>query len=111
MKYAQTKWGIFPLKFFFTDGYTTEDGEELSTRKIKIALQEIIAHEDKKKPLSDEALAKALKEKGFPIARRTVAKYREQFNIPVARLRKMKEKNIIFTARLMSMIFTPSICR
>ncbi len=55
--------GIFPLKFFFTDGYTTEDGEELSTRKIKIALQEIIAHEDKKKPLSDEALSKALKEK------------------------------------------------
>jgi RNA polymerase sigma-54 factor len=88
VKYAQTKWGIFPLKFFFTDGYTTEDGEELSTRKIKIALQEIIAHEDKKKPLSDEALSKALKEKGFPIARRTVAKYREQFNIPVARLRK-----------------------
>ena len=88
VKYAQTKWGMFPLKFFFTDGYTTEDGEEMSTRKIKIALQELINQEDKKKPLSDEALAKALKEKGFPIARRTVAKYREQFNIPVARLRK-----------------------
>ena len=88
VKYAQTKWGMFPLKFFFTDGYTTEDGEEMSTRKIKIALQELINQEDKKKPLSDEALAKAQKEKGFPIARRTVAKYREQFNIPVARLRK-----------------------
>jgi len=88
VKYAQTKWGTFPLKFFFTDGYTTESGEEMSTRKIKIALQELIEHEDKKKPLSDDTLAKALKEKGFPIARRTVAKYREQLGIPVARLRK-----------------------
>ncbi len=88
VKYAQTKWGTFPLKFFFTDSYTTEDGEEMSTRKIKLALQEIVKHEDKKKPLSDEALAKMLKEKGFPIARRTVAKYREQFGIPVARLRR-----------------------
>ena len=88
VKYAQTKWGTFPLKFFFTDGYTTESGEEMSTRKIKIALQELIDHEDKKKPLSDDTLAKVLKEKGFPIARRTVAKYREQLGIPVARLRK-----------------------
>ena len=88
VKYAQTKWGTFPLKFFFTDSYTTEDGEEMSTRKIKIALHDIIEKEDKKKPISDDALAKLLKEKGFPIARRTVAKYREQFNIPVARLRK-----------------------
>ena len=88
VKYAQTKWGTFPLKFFFTDGYTTEDGEEMSTRKIKIALQELIDQEDKKKPLSDDAIAKVMKEKGFPIARRTVAKYREQLGIPVARLRK-----------------------
>ena len=88
VKYAQTKWGIFPLKFFFTDSYTTEDGEEMSTRKIKLALQELINHENKQKPLSDDAIAKALKEKGFPIARRTVAKYREQLSIPVARLRK-----------------------
>lgn len=88
VKYAQTKWGIFPLKFFFGDSYVTENGEEMATRKIKLALQELINKEDKKKPLSDEALAKALKEKGFPIARRTVAKYREQFGIPVARLRK-----------------------
>lgn len=88
VKYAQTKWGTFPLKFFFTDSYTTEDGEEMSTRKIKIALHDIIEKEDKKKPISDDALAKLLKEKGFPIARRTVAKYREQLGIPVARLRK-----------------------
>lgn len=87
-KYVQTKWGIFPLKFFFTDSYTTEDGEELSTRKIKIALQHLIENEDKKKPLSDDAISKVMKGKGFPIARRTVAKYREQLGIPVARLRK-----------------------
>lgn len=87
-KYVQTKWGIFPLKFFFTDSYTTEDGEELSTRKIKIALQHLIENEDKKKPLSDDAISKVMKEKGYPIARRTVAKYREQLGIPVARLRK-----------------------
>lgn len=87
-KYVQTKWGIFPLKFFFTDSYTTEDGEELSTRKIKIALRHLIENEDKKKPLSDDAISKVMKEKGFPIARRTVAKYREQLGIPVARLRK-----------------------
>ena len=87
-KYVQTKWGVFPLKFFFTDSYTTEDGEELSTRKIKIALQHLIENEDKKKPLSDDAISKVMNEKGFPIARRTVAKYREQLGIPVARLRK-----------------------
>ena len=88
VKYAQTKWGTFPLKFFFTDGYTTENGSEMSTRKIKVALQNIIDNEDKKKPLSDDSIAKVMKEKGFPIARRTVAKYREQLGIPVARLRK-----------------------
>lgn len=88
IKYAQTRWGTFPLRFFFTDSYTTEDGEEMSTRKIKVVLREIIANENKQKPLSDDALAKVMKEKGFPIARRTVAKYREQLNLPVARLRK-----------------------
>lgn len=88
IKYAQTKWGTFPLKFFFTDGYTTEDGKEMSTRKIKLALQELIEHEDKKKPLSDDTIAKMMKEKGFPIARRTIAKYREQLGIPIARLRR-----------------------
>lgn len=88
IKYAQTKWGMLPLKYFFTDGYVTEDGEEMSTRKIKLALQDVIDHEDKKKPLSDDAIAKLMKEKGYPIARRTVAKYREQLGIPVARLRR-----------------------
>lgn len=88
VKYAQTKWGTFPLRFFFADAYTTDEGEEMSTRKIKIALKNVIEKEDKRKPLSDEALTKLMKEKGFPIARRTIAKYREQLNIPVARLRK-----------------------
>ena len=87
-KYAQTKWGIFPLRFFFSDGYTTENGEELSKRKIKLALKEVVDGEDKKHPLSDDALEKRMKEKGFPIARRTISKYREQLGIPVARLRK-----------------------
>lgn len=87
VKYAQTRWGIFPLKFFFNEGFFVNGGEEVSTRKIKLALQDIINHEDKKKPFSDDALAKLMKEKGFPIARRTVAKYREQLGIPVARLR------------------------
>ena len=87
-KYAQTRWGTFPLRFFFSDGYVTDSGEELSTRKMKVALKEIIDSEDKKKPLSDEALTAKMREKGFPIARRTVAKYREQMGIAVARLRK-----------------------
>ena len=87
-KYVQTRWGTFPLKFFFSDGYVTESGEELSTREIKAALRELIETEDKRKPLSDETLSSLLAEKGFPIARRTVAKYREQMGLPVARLRK-----------------------
>ena len=88
IKYAQTNWGTFPLRFFFSDGYTTDDGEELSTRKIKLALKDLIAKEDKKKPMSDDALTKALAKLGYPIARRTVANYREQLGLPVARLRK-----------------------
>lgn len=88
IKYAQTNWGTFPLRFFFTDGYTTKDGEQLSTRRIKMALREIIAGEDKTQPLSDDALTALLAQKGFPIARRTVAKYREQLGLPVARLRR-----------------------
>ena len=88
IKYAQTNWGTFPLRFFLSDGYTTGEGEELSTRKIKLALKELINNEDKKKPMSDDALTKALAKQGFPIARRTVAKYREQMGLPVARLRK-----------------------
>lgn len=88
IKYAQTKWGTFPLRYFFTDAYTTQEGKELSTRKIKIALKEIIDKENKNMPYSDDALKEIMKNKGFPIARRTIAKYREQMNIPVARLRK-----------------------
>ena len=88
MKYAQTRWGIFPLRFFFTDGYVTKDGEEMSTRKIKLALKDLIDKEDKHKPLSDDVLAREMKKKGYPIARRTVAKYREQLGLPVARLRR-----------------------
>lgn len=88
IKYAQTKWGTFPLRFFFTDGYATSEGETMSTRKIKLALKDLVAHEDQRHPLSDDALAAEMKKLGYPIARRTVAKYREQLNIPVARLRK-----------------------
>ena len=87
-KYVQTRWGMFPLKFFFSDGYVTESGEELSTREIKAALRDIIDTEDKHKPLSDEALSSLLAKRGFPIARRTVAKYREQMGLPAARMRK-----------------------
>jgi RNA polymerase sigma-54 factor len=88
-KYAQTRWGTFPLRYFFSDGYATESGE-MSTRQIKAVLHDIIDAEDKHKPLSDEALTAAMAQKGFPIARRTVAKYREQLGIPVARLRSDK---------------------
>ncbi len=87
-KYVQTTYGIYPLKWFFSDGYTTEDGQEIATRRIQQALKELVEHEDPRTPMSDEALAEALKEKGFPIARRTVAKYREQLGIPVARMRR-----------------------
>ncbi len=88
-KYAQTKWGTFPLKFFFSDGYVAADGEEASTRKLRLTLKEIVEKEDKGRPLSDDALAEMMKDKGFPIARRTIAKYRQQLGIPVARLRKV----------------------
>ena len=87
-KYAQTRWGTFPLRHFFSDGYVTESGEELSTRQIKVALRDIIEAEDKKHPLSDDTLRERLTAMGYPIARRTVAKYREQLGIPIARLRK-----------------------
>ncbi|MBR8534750.1 RNA polymerase factor sigma-54 [Carboxylicivirga sediminis] len=87
-KYIQTHFGIFPLKYFFSEGMQTDSGEEVSTREIKKILEECIANEDKRKPLTDDKLAAILKEKSYNIARRTVAKYREQLNIPVARLRK-----------------------
>lgn len=87
-KSIQTEFGIYPLKYFFSEGIATESGEDVSSREVKHHLKELIDREDKKKPFSDDKLEKSLKQKGYNIARRTVAKYREQLNIPVARLRK-----------------------
>jgi len=87
-KSVQTEFGTFMLKYFFSEGITTESGEDVSSREVKNELKKLVDHEDKKKPLSDDKLEKALKEKGYNIARRTVAKYREQLDLPVARLRK-----------------------
>ena len=87
-KYVQTPYGTHLLKTFFSEGITNEEGEEVSTREIKKILQDCVEEEDKNKPMTDEELMAVLKEKGYPIARRTVAKYREQLGIPVARLRK-----------------------
>jgi RNA polymerase sigma-54 factor len=87
-KYCQTEFGVFSLKHFFSEGLQTESGEEVSTREVKKILEDLVAVENKSKPLSDEYITEQLKEKGYNIARRTVAKYREQLNIPVARLRK-----------------------
>jgi RNA polymerase sigma-54 factor len=87
-KYIQTHFGIYPLKYFFSEGMQTESGEEVSTREIKKILQDCIDNEDKRKPLTDDRLSDILNEKGYQIARRTVAKYREQLGLPVARLRK-----------------------
>lgn len=87
-KYVQTASGIYPLKFFFSEGMQNKEGEEISTREIKIILKESVDEEDKSAPLTDEKLVEVLKEKGYNLARRTVAKYREQLGIPVARLRK-----------------------
>ena len=87
-KYVQTNFGIYPLKFFFSDGYTKGNGEEMSVREIRKALKECIDNEDKKSPYTDDELTEIMAHKGYPIARRTVAKYRQQMNIPVARLRR-----------------------
>ncbi len=87
-KYVQTPYGTFLLKSFFSESLSTDSGEEVSTREVKKILQEAVDEEDKKKPLTDEKLCQVLKDKGYNIARRTVAKYREQLNISVARLRK-----------------------
>ena len=88
-KYVQTNYGVFPLRFFFSDGYTTEEGEELSVREIKQLLKECVEHENSECPYNDDELADILREKGYPIARRTIAKYRQQLNIPTARLRRL----------------------
>ena len=87
-KYVQTLYGTYPLKFFFSSQFTSADGDELSARKVKAALKELIDGEDKHHPLSDEALAAQLKKQGFNVARRTVAKYRDALGLPTARLRK-----------------------
>ena len=86
-KYVQTQFGIFPLKHFFSETITKQDGGEISTREIKEAVRELIAAEDKSRPITDDELVELLHQKGYSIARRTVAKYREQLGIPVARLR------------------------
>ena len=87
-KYVQTNYGVFPLKYFFSESLAKENGEEVSTREVKKILLEAIEVEDKRIPLTDDQLVVVLKEKGYGIARRTIAKYREQLNVPVARLRK-----------------------
>lgn len=87
-KYIQTHFGIYPLKYFFSEGMQTDTGEEVSTREIKSILRECVENEDKRNPVTDEKLAAILKEKSYVVARRTVAKYREQLGIPVARMRK-----------------------
>jgi RNA polymerase sigma-54 factor len=87
-KTVQTEFGVYPLKYFFSEGIATEGGEDVSSREVKAKLKEFVDNEDKKKPLSDDKLEKMLHDAGYLIARRTVAKYREQLGIPVARLRK-----------------------
>ncbi|MEX2463260.1 MAG: RNA polymerase factor sigma-54 [Balneolaceae bacterium] len=87
-KYVQTGFGVYELKYFFSEGLETESGEDVSSREVKNFLQSLIDSEDKRKPLSDQALTKLLEEKGYKVARRTVSKYRENLQIPVARLRK-----------------------
>lgn len=87
-KSVQTDFGIYPLKYFFSESITTDSGEDVSSKEVKYILKEIIDNENKRKPYSDDKLEKMLNDKGYNIARRTVAKYREQMNIPVARLRK-----------------------
>ncbi len=87
-KYAMTQWGVFPLKYFFNEGIQHDSGEEVSTREILTILKSVIDGENKSRPYSDELLCKIMKKKGYEIARRTIAKYREKLSIPVARLRK-----------------------
>jgi len=87
-KHVSTPYGTFLLKYFFSESLSTDSGQEVSTREVKRILQDAIDQEDKRKPLTDDKLTTLLKDKGYNIARRTIAKYREQLNIPVARLRK-----------------------
>jgi RNA polymerase sigma-54 factor len=87
-KYVQTEWGVYELKYFFSEGLATESGEEVSNKEVKALIERIISDEDKARPLSDQKIAEMLEEEGIEIARRTVTKYREQLGVPVARLRK-----------------------
>ena len=87
-KYIDTPYGVYPLKYFFSEGLVNKAGEEVSTRELKKVLQETVDAEDKHKPLTDEQLVKELAAKGYIVARRTIAKYRDQLGIPLARLRK-----------------------
>ena len=87
-KYIETHFGIYPLKYFFSEGLENQDGEEVSTRELKKALQECVDAEDKHKPLTDDQLVDEMTRRGYKVARRTIAKYRDQLNIPKARLRK-----------------------
>ena len=87
-KYIETHFGIFPLKYFFSEGMENKNGEEVSTRELKKVLQEVVDAEDKKKPLTDEQLVEELSNRGYKVARRTIAKYRDQLGIPLARMRR-----------------------
>lgn len=87
-KYVQTEFGVFPLKYFFSETMKTEDGAEISNKEIMHILQELIEEEDKQNPITDDKLKELLHEKGYIVARRTIAKYREKLGIPIARLRK-----------------------
>ena len=87
-KHVQTEFGVFPLKYFFSEAISTDSGEEVSSREVKSKLKGLVEQEDKSKPLADEKIERILKQSGYNIARRTIAKYREQLGIPVARLRK-----------------------
>ena len=87
-KYVQTRFGIYPLKYFFSEKMTNAEGDEISTREIKKVMLELIENEDKLNPLTDDQLVDLMAQHGYPIARRTIAKYRDQFGIPVARMRK-----------------------
>ena len=87
-KYIETHFGIYSLKYFFSEGLENQDGEEVSTRELKKSLLECVAAEDKRKPLTDDQLVEEMTKKGYKVARRTIAKYRDQLDIPKARLRK-----------------------
>ncbi len=87
-KYVQTDFGVYSLKFFFVEGIQTADGEDVTYRRIREIISEIVEKEDRQNPITDDQISQILKDKGYSVARRTVAKYREQLNIPVARLRK-----------------------